>query len=122
MNFNPFEAGLNGDDCIPPEEYEPDEESYEFNEPSKFSEIKQDWRKNPKFLAIKGISKENLENCTGEIVRGDPINKPQKGGSTLGFGKYKDKTIEWVKENDLRYFEWCHREIKGFAERVKIIK
>ncbi len=35
--------------------------------------------------------------------------------TTLNFGKYKDKSIEFLISNDLGYLCWCIKEIKGFV-------
>lgn len=34
----------------------------------------------------------------------------------LTFGKYKDKDIKWVIENDKSYYDWCKINIKGFTQ------
>lgn len=135
-NFFPFIPGINGDDPCPPEDYDPSDESFT---PMSFPENQQKssfftekdpniaknneklisgtknslkWNKNPKFLAIKGISKENLLNKTGQIVKGDPLKKEQTKG--VGFGKYKDKTKDWIRNNDPAYFSWASENVKGF--------
>lgn len=57
--------------------------------------------------------------CGGEFVkeRGPPIEK--KNPAVLMFGKYKGKTYQWVRKNDMNYFEWACREVKGFTTKAK---
>jgi hypothetical protein len=33
----------------------------------------------------------------------------------LKFGKYKGKTIDWIKENDINYYEWASKNIPNFG-------
>ncbi len=32
----------------------------------------------------------------------------------LKFGKYKGKTISWIKENDINYYDWASKNIPNF--------
>lgn len=72
------------------------------------------WKRGPK------ITKEDLLDAagTGEIDIAD-INQDLSKPNTLGFGKYKDKTFEWVYQNDRRYFFWAGENIRGFDDRAK---
>ena len=31
----------------------------------------------------------------------------------MPFGKYKGKTLGWIKKNDLGYFQWAAEQLKG---------
>lgn len=91
------------------------------------AEQKKAWRKNPKFQAIEGISKEDLFNGSAYIekLKWPPWDKRNNSAQkeetslTIGYGKYAAKTFEWVKENDSRYFEWMLQNVPKFAAKVK---
>jgi hypothetical protein len=76
------------------------------------------WQENPNYLAIKKITKENLEKKTGQIEAGTPLKKVEKQGdknsNVLSFGKYRGQTKDYVRENDPSYFAWAKENIKGF--------
>jgi hypothetical protein len=84
------------------------------------------WRKSRKWLEIKGITSEEIYTPCGAMQRGEPLGKSKFNSSTpapaqnkkdskvMGFGKYKNKTREWVMENDKSYFNWCTQNVKGF--------
>lgn len=92
-------------------------------------EQKRAWRKNPKFLAINGITKEDLLSGSSYIekLKWPPWDKrnDSKGASQanqtnlVGYGKYAAKTYEWVKENDPSYFSWMLSNVPKFAVKVK---
>jgi len=44
--------------------------------------------------------------------------KPPQG-TKMGFGKYREKLMADVREDDPRYFRWCCDEIHGFKEKAK---
>lgn len=71
------------------------------------------WKENAKFLSIKGISKQNCIEKTGEIVAGEPLKKEEKK-KIFTFGKYKNKTFDYVRANDENYWNWCCENIKDF--------
>jgi hypothetical protein len=86
-----------------------------------------EWRESPKWLAIRGITKPDLLNGTGQIekLKYPPWDKRNTNQPTeplscnIGYGKYHDKTYEWVKQNDFRYFSWCSENIPKFAAKVR---
>jgi len=88
------------------------------------------WRKNPKWLAIEGITREDLIKGTGRIEKldGPPWEKKanaqenKSNEELVGFGKYAMKEVGWVKENDFRYFEWMILNVPKFAAKVKLLK
>jgi len=72
------------------------------------------WRKGVSISAndlrcgINGVQHISAKECLG-------------GGAadeTMRFGKYREKTLKWVSENDSRYFEWCLAEVGGFDQRA----
>lgn len=80
-------------------------------------------RKNRKWNEIRQISLENCVNKTGQIEAGIPIERSKNPQNTklsqgkitiMGFGKYKEKTREWVQQNDPSYWQWCCENIKNF--------
>jgi len=79
-----------------------------------------EWRKHPKWLAIKGISKHEIETFSGQVERGTPlrgkIEEVKPIGKVFTFGKYRGKTFDWVKANDSYYWNWAKENIKGFKE------
>lgn len=89
-----------------------------------------EWRKNPKWLAIDGITKDDLKNGTGIIEKLDRPPWDKKANSQenksneelVGFGKYAAKEVKWVKENDFRYFTWMLENVPKFAAKVKLLK
>lgn len=34
----------------------------------------------------------------------------------MPFGKYKDKTVGWIFENDLNYFNWAKDKLRGAVQ------
>jgi hypothetical protein len=96
--------------------------------------ITKDWRQGRVYRNIIGITTENMENGTGGIERlkyppwdsrndskDDGKTKDENGGSqsnktpkVLSFGKYKGRTKDWVKENDINYYNWAAENIKNF--------
>lgn len=61
----------------------------------------------------------------GKITLKDCINKtglvekltnlfPENETGLVGFGKYSDKSHKWIKENDLRYFDWMYENVYKF--------
>lgn len=78
-----------------------------------------EWRKNPKWLEIRGITTKELYSFTGQVERGTPLkgSKTQSApvdGKVMTFGKHKGKSIEWVKTNDKWYYNWACENVKGF--------
>jgi len=86
------------------------------------------WLKSPKFLSIKGISKDDLVNGSSYVEklkwppwdkRNDVKGAPQISDDLVGFGKYSSKTIKWVKDNDKYYFSWALENVPRFTAKVK---
>jgi len=73
------------------------------------------------FFKLKPILKSDLKNGTNEIahISADEFfgRKSQTDGSIMKFGKYKGKPKEWVKENDIGYYNWACENINGFIDR-----
>jgi hypothetical protein len=55
----------------------------------------------------------------GESVSVKPKGKPLTKDSPMGFGKYKDRTIGWVQQNDRHYFGWASENVDWFSEKLK---
>lgn len=93
------------------------------------AEKAKEWRKNPKWLAIKGISREDLLSGSSYIEKltyppwdkrndskgGTPVNQ----ADSVGYGKHAKKSFEWVKENDYGYFLWMCENVDKFRVRAK---
>jgi len=89
----------------------------------------QAWRKHPKFLAIKGISREECIHGTGQMERiksilsnsSLDIKKSHSLGADapLGYGKYANKTMREIKESDLSYYLWMLENVPKFAALAK---
>jgi hypothetical protein len=80
------------------------------------------WRLKPKWLAIIGITRENLIKGTGciEKLAFPPWDKrlaPQKAGGLVGFGKHANLTYKELKEKHFGYYSWACENIKGFKEK-----
>jgi hypothetical protein len=65
--------------------------------------------------------KITFQDCltkSGPIEPGTPLHKKQKETApTLGFGKYRDKTPEWVQQNDEGYWDWAMENVPGFEKK-----
>lgn len=96
-----------------------------------------EWRKNPKYLAIKRISLSDCINGTGQIEKlkslfDKPANESAKSrddnyrsdcGGVVAFGKMKGKTYVWVSENEPNYFSWMVENVDKFRiEANKYVK
>ena len=89
---------------------------------------KKNWRQAFKWREMIGITKADLQNGSARIEKlkyppwDNRNGNPQAGSSgsdKIGYGKYAERSYEWVKENDLRYFEWCSTNIPKFGARVR---
>jgi hypothetical protein len=75
------------------------------------------WRKNPKFLAIRGIPAHEVFTRTGQlepaiIPRGNnPAAPLPKGAKLIKVGKYRGETYEKIKKDDPRYWEWFFQNV-----------
>ena len=84
------------------------------------------WRKNPKWLAIEGITREDLLKGAGRIEKLDRPPWEKKANAQenksneelVGFGKHAQLTIKELKEKHTGYYNWACSEIKGFKNRV----
>jgi len=69
--------------------------------------------------------KLKLESNNGKRYRKHRNKKGFNLNSYVKFGKYKGKTIQWIIENDLNYFNWLsqkiltHTEVDEFLKRKK---
>ena len=89
-----------------------------------------EWRKNPKWLAINGITKDDLKNGTGIVEKLDQPPWEKKTNSQenksneelVGFGKHAQLTIKELKEKHFHYFSWACDSIPRFAAKVKLLK
>lgn len=94
-------------------------------------EQKRAWRKNPKFRAIVGISKEDLLNGSSYIEklkwppwdsRNNKKGTPQSNQTDLakiGFGKHAQLTYKELKEKQPGYRQWAIENIRGFKEKAE---
>jgi hypothetical protein len=89
-----------------------------------------EWRKNPKWLAIEGITREDLIKGTGRIEKLDypPWDKKaskqedKTSDELVGFGKHAQLTVKELKEKHYNYFAWASENIPRFAAKVKLLK
>jgi hypothetical protein len=87
------------------------------------------WRKNPKWLAIEGITREDLIRGTGRIEKlaHPPWDKRANGQDNktndelVGFGKHAQLTVKELKEKHFSYFTWACESIPRFAAKVKAL-
>jgi hypothetical protein len=86
------------------------------------------WRSDPRWKNIQGITKEELKRGSARIhklnfppwdKRSEGEKSGGSGGALVGFGKYSEKTVEWVKEHDFRYFSWLLENVPRFAAKVR---
>jgi hypothetical protein len=91
-------------------------------------EQKRAWRKNPKFLAIVGVSKEDIYNGSNYIEkleyppwdkRNDTKGAQPATSAKVGFGKHANLTYKELKEQQPGYWNWAIKEIKGFKEKAE---
>jgi len=88
-----------------------------------------DWQKNPVFLRIKGITKDDLKNGTGVVEKlkyppWDSRNSANKmvekeSGGSIGYGKYSHLSFKEVKEQDPRYFEYMIQNVPRFKTKAR---
>ena len=87
---------------------------------------KYDWKKSPKFLAIRGITSKEVFTPCGVMERGTPIGKgdwlpknfkkPATDEKVFAFGKYRGQSIKDIVVKDPYYVNWCRENVKGFKE------
>jgi len=86
------------------------------------------WRKDPRWLNIKGVTKEDLINGSAYIEKlpYPPWDSRNNKGAQqvnqtnlVGFGKYSSKEVSWVRDNDSNYFNWMLENVPKFAAKVK---
>jgi hypothetical protein len=95
---------------------------------------KKSWRERDKWLEMVGVSTDDLLNGSYYIekLKYPPWDKRNNGKSDqdtelnnkIGYGKYAQKSYEWVKKNDSRYFDWMCENINKFrieAEKLQLI-
>ena len=83
-----------------------------------------------RWMAGPRITSDNLKDGTGPIEHCTPAEwfkvgrqpaaappRAQPKGSTMGFGKYRDRLLVDVEADDPGYFNWCLREVQGFRAR-----
>lgn len=89
----------------------------------------QAWRKNKKWIEIRGISREECFNGIGQMERIKSIlsnssvdvrkaHGPAKD-APLGYGKYANKTMKEIKEDDPKYYSWMLENVPKFAVLAK---
>lgn len=73
------------------------------------------------FFKLKAITKEDLKEGKNQIVHisADEFfnRKKESDNSVVKFGKYYGKTKEWIKENDIGYYNWACENITNFARQ-----
>ena len=84
------------------------------------------WRENRKWLDIVGISYNDCVNATGlmeRLPRDHFVKKKntptQKPGQLVGFGKYKDLTIDELRKQQPQYYSWALENVNGFRARAQ---
>jgi len=82
---------------------------YPTTEPDKLLHVC-DYLASKKFISIE-ITQEEIQKTT-----------PKTEDMTLGFGKYRDKTFQEVKQIDLPYLKWCYNNLESEALREKVTK
>ena len=90
-------------------------------------ENRKEWREDARWKTIKGITKKELQEGSNRIEKlkyppWDKRNEKQEIDSKVGFGKYAEKTIDWVKEHDERYYLWMLTNVPKFAAKVKLLE
>jgi len=55
--------------------------------------------------------KSRLEKNNGKRYDNHRRRKGFEASSTIRFGKYKTKTIQWIIDNDMEYFNWLKGKI-----------
>lgn len=48
-----------------------------------------------------------------------PAKKAAESAPLMGFGKHKERTMKWVRDNEPNYWEWCVENIPWFAGKVE---
>ena len=81
-----------------------DDEKYLFGLPSRKLKLQGETKWTGKVLTT--IKKRHEEK---------PKEKKEKL-NVFTFGKYKDKSIDYVRENDEQYLEWCIENVKYFKK------
>ena len=76
-----------------------------------------DWKKGPKITKAQLIAAAKK----GEIEISSQ-NDNYDGSAKLGFGKYRDKTYDWVKKYDKQYYAWALENIPGFRAKAELAK
>ncbi len=56
------------------------------------------------------VTYKDGKNFTSRLKNNIPKKKIKS--FKISFGKYKGKTLQWIKENDNSYLLWLHRETK----------
>lgn len=57
----------------------------------------------------------------GEIAgKGDAV-KEKSGGAVMPFGKYRNRLIVDVNEEDPGYVQWACEAVPGFAQKAKAV-
>lgn len=83
-----------------------------------------EWRKGPK------ITTADLLSGTGGVERVDWLKtgkdtgnladeNPAKPIQIMGFGKFRDRQLSDIKQNEPGYWKWAVAEIKGFDKKAK---
>lgn len=100
-------------------------------EPAKVGDA---WRKDPKWLAIRGITREEVYTPCGRMerftpnwggkqpaktsARNDPVSEVKITGkdAPLGYGKFKEYSIVWISENQPSYYNWMYENVDKFKK------
>jgi len=88
------------------------------------------WRKDSRWLNIRGVTKEDLAKGSVYIEKlpYPPWDSRSNKGAQqvnqtnlVGFGKHAALTIQELKEKHTGYFEWACSNIPKFAAKVKLL-
>jgi len=88
------------------------------------------WRLSPTWLAIKGITKDEVFTPCGRmekiksILSNSTVDIKKEHGkmgddAPLGYGKYATKSIREIKEDDPNYFLWMHSNVDKFRKQCE---
>jgi hypothetical protein len=73
-----------------------------------------DWIKTP----LAGLLQQSKRGVTHAIPVG-PSQRSMQNPAIMTFGKYKNKLLIEILEEDPRYLQWCVQEIEGFEAKLR---
>jgi hypothetical protein len=85
----------------------------------------EEWRKGPRITledcvrgtgSMQKMAKGELHGKTQGAVAKSATTQRAKP-ATMGFGKFRERLLVDVYEQDRRYFDWCLENVNGFKKR-----